>query len=66
LVSIFPTVTSVHLNNWFCLPVPQHRHCLLLGLNCHFAYSAVYVSAAPLSAGQSINTKLFQRFFRTM
>jgi hypothetical protein len=31
LFSIFPMVTSLHLNNWFCLPVPQHRHSLLLG-----------------------------------
>jgi hypothetical protein len=64
LFSIFPTVPPLHLNNWLCIPA-QHRHCLLLeGGGCHLRSPAVYVKAAPLSAGQSINTKHSQRFFR--
>jgi hypothetical protein len=64
LFSIFPTVTSLDLNNLFCLPVPQHRYCLLLGggggtVILHS--SAVNISAA---IGRTINTKHFQRFFR--
>jgi hypothetical protein len=53
--SIFPTVRTLHLNNRFCLPVPQYRqyrYCLLLGETAILRLSAVYVSAAPLSAEQ--------------
>jgi hypothetical protein len=63
---LFRKVASLHLNNWFCLSLTQRRHCSLLGGETAILHSsAVYDSTAPLSAGQSINVKSFQRFFRT-
>jgi hypothetical protein len=47
LFSIFPTVKSLHFNNWFCLPVPQHRYCLLLVRNCHFAFVSCVRFSSP-------------------
>lgn len=61
LFSLLPAVTSLHLKKWFCLPA-QHRRCLLLSGNRHFA---MHFPAAPQSAGKIINTNNFQRFFRT-
>jgi hypothetical protein len=50
LFSLFPIVTSSHLNKWFCFPMMQHRYCLLLGRNCHFVFaSCVHFSSITIS-----------------
>lgn len=61
--SVFPTVTSLHLNN--LITVPQERHCLLLAGSCHFAFtSCVRISSATIVRAVSMN--IFQQFFRTV
>jgi hypothetical protein len=66
LFSIFPAVAPLHLNNWFCFPIRNTYVALCWGQTAILRSSAVYVSAAPLSALQSINTKIFQLFCRRM
>jgi hypothetical protein len=62
LFSIFPRVTSLQI-------VSQYHNTYIafcLGGTAILHSSVVYVWTASVSAGQSINTKNFQRFFSTM
>jgi hypothetical protein len=47
---ILPTLTSLRLLYWFCLAVPQYNFAFLGGEDAILRSSAVYISAAPLSA----------------
>jgi hypothetical protein len=60
---LFQVVTPMHLNHWFCLPVPQHTHSFLLWWY-HFPFSSCVHSAMSLLATQSTAMKLSELFFQ--
>jgi hypothetical protein len=64
LFSIFPAVMSLHLNNWCCVRVPQHRY-FLLRREVPLGFRQLCVSSAIIG-GATIGTNILQQFFRNI